>query len=356
MYYFDWATFPLYPKEISVDFYKLFKKPIIHPYKNVLSYNKETKKDIDKIREKIAFFINAKPEEIFFTKSATDSLAKIIKIFNKILEKDEEILYNYDNHIKINKIIKDNLKIKKIDYNLFPHSGDVDWRDINKKITKKTRLIFINHLHGIYGLLAEPEKIEKNNNHILIGDISHSISRTSIDIKKTKFDIAFFSSYKIFGMEGAGICYLSERVQKIFGKKNITNFENWDALNVTSILSLKPAINFFIEKKIKKIKEKLTFLTQYFINNFRFEDNIDFLPGAFYAKCATGYGIISFRFKNIPSIDLVNFFEKESIYVRISNHCYKKNEDFIRVSFHFLTKEDQIDYLVNKIKKILFYK
>lgn len=53
-------------------------------------------------------------------------------------------------------------------------------------------------------------------------------------------------------MEGAGICYLSERVQKIFGKKNITNFENWDALNVTSILSLKPAINFFIEKKLKK--------------------------------------------------------------------------------------------------------
>lgn len=352
MYYFDYATYPVYPQEIINNINKILKKPITPFYKNILSLNKKNFYEINKVRTTVAQFINAKPSEIFFVKSASDAFLKIVNLINESATLDEEFLYNFDNHEKINKIVKNQLKIKIISYKLFSHSGDADYQDINNKINKKTKAIYINHLHGVYGLLAEPEKINKTNNLILIGDISHSISRTPINIKKTNFDIAFFSSYKVFGIEGSGIIYINEKTQDFFGKEKIKNLEDWPNLNLFSILTIKKGIDYLRKIGIENVNKYLTELTQIFVKELRFEEKIIPLPGVFFAKCYTGYGIISFRIKNIPSIELKDYFEKQKIYLRISNHCYKNKNDYIRVSFHYQTKINEIEYLIKSIKNL----
>ncbi|MFN4212692.1 MAG: aminotransferase class V-fold PLP-dependent enzyme [Microgenomates group bacterium] len=351
-YYFDWATYPLYPKELTNDFFKLLKIPNFIPRKNIFPQNRKIEKKIDDLREKIAKFLDVAPEEIFFVKNATEAFSLTVDILNKELKSSDIFLYNFDNHKKINQLVKEKLRLKIIEYKLFSHSGDADYNHINKINNKNIKAICVNHLHGVYGLLSEIEKIKKRPDQLLIADLSHSISRVKINLKKLNIDIAFFSGYKLFGLEGAGVIFLSKSTQKFIDQKILDKIKSEDDIFIKPVLSMVYSLNFINKNGIDNIHQKLIKKTQMFIKPFRISNKIEFLPGVFYAKCATGYGIISFRFKNIPSSELVDFFESKKIYVRLEGHCYQNEKNFIRISLHFLTKDEEIEYLIKNIQEI----
>lgn len=351
-YYFDWATYPLYPKELVDDFTNLIKIPNFIPKKNIYPQNKKIHKKIIELRRNLAKFLDVDSDEIFFVKNATEAFNLSVDILNSYSSKNDIFLYNFDNHKKINQIVKEKLKLKIIEYKLFNHSGDADYNNINHLNGKNIKGIYINHLHGIYGLLSEVEKINKRADQLLIIDLSHSISRVKISLKKLNADIAFFSGYKLFGLEGAGVIFISKKTQKNVDQKILEKIKSEDDIFIKPVLSMLYSLNFLNQIGIDNINQKLIQKTQRFINPFRLSNKIEFLPGVFYAKCATGYGIISLRFKNIPISELVDFFISKGIYLRLENHCYQNKKNFIRISFHFLTSDQEIDYLIKNIQEI----
>jgi len=359
--YLDNATMPQKPKGI-IDFIKKTHQGLyLNPYKSKYFLAKQMKEKIEEAREKIAHFLGVKSEEIFFSHSASFSLKKIIKIFNINSDNNDEFLYSDDDHLKVVNEIK-KVKGKLIEYQLFSHSGDANWQDINKKITKRTKIIFLNHIHGIYGLASEPEKIEKNKSFIFL-DISHSIGKIPIDVKKLNVDMVVFSGYKIFAPEGIGVCYLSTSVQKNLNinlEKLREIFEEKE-IPYLNIVTLDKCVDLIKNIGLENIKNHLLNLTQQFVSDLRFEDEekIEFLPGVFYSKCATGYGIVSFKFKKIKTSEILPIFEKNKIYLRISNHCYQKTENkfdqIIRLSMHINNQLDEIKKTTKLIKEILKY-
>jgi len=357
--YLDNATMPQKPKEIIDFITKNYQNLYLNPHKSSYTLAKNMKEKIEEVREKIALFLGVNREEIFFTYSATFSLKKIVEIFNIKSNDNEEFLYSKDDHLKVVDEIK-KIKGKLIEYELFPHSGDANWQDINKKITKKTKIIFLNHIHGIYGLASEPEKIKKNKSFIFL-DISHSIGKIPINLKKINVDMAVFSGYKIFAPEGIGICYLSNNLQKNLNLNldELKKIFEEKEVSYLNIISLGKCVDLIKNIGLENIKNYLLNLTQLFINDLRFEDEekIEFLPGVFYAKCSTGYGIISFKFKKIKNSDVLPIFEKNKIYLRLSNHCYHKSENkfdqIIRVSIHINNRLDEIKKTTQLIKEIL---
>ena len=352
LYYFDWATFPIYPKELTDNYKILLKLPNFIPKKNIFPQNKEVEKKIDQLRINIAKFLEVSADEIFFVKSASEAFNLTIEILNKKFYSKEIFLYNFDNHKKINQLVKERLRLKVIEYKLFSHSGDADYNHINQLNNKNVKGIYINHLHGVYGLLSEIEKIKKRCDQILIVDLSHSVSRVKINLRKLNVDIAFFSGYKLFGLEGAGVIFISKKTQKNVDQKILEKIKSEDDIFIKPVLSMFYSLNFLSQFGIDNIHQKLIQKTQRFINPFRLSSKIEFLPGVFYAKCATGYGVISLRFKNIPASELIDFFISKGIYLRLENHCYQNEKNFIRISFHFLTGDQEIDYLIKNIQEI----
>jgi cysteine desulfurase/selenocysteine lyase len=141
-----------------------------------------------------------------------------------------------------------------------------------------------------------------------------------------------------------------DELKKIFEEKEVSYL---------NIITLGKCVDLIKNIGLENIKNYLLNLTQLFINDLRFEDEekIEFLPGVFYAKCATGYGIISFKFKKIKNSEVLPIFEKNKIYLRLSNHCYHKSENkfdqIIRVSIHINNRLDEIKKTTQLIKKIL---
>lgn len=219
-------------------------------------------------------------------------------------------------------------------------------------MTKKTKFIFINHIHGKYGLLSEIEKVIKNKAFIIL-DISQSIGKIPINLKKLNIDASFFSTNKIFGLNGSGILFISKNLQKYLeiSEEEIIALER--NVSLLSLISLKKGLEFIDEIGIKNINSYLTNLTQYLLFNLRKFNFIDFLPGVAFTKCATGYGILSFTLKKYKPIDILPLLESQKIIVRIDNHCYQEKNKYIRISLHINNDKAEINKLFNTLRNLL---
>lgn len=352
--YLDSSTMPIKPKEIIKKLKKDIESFYYPPFKNIYYENLKNENDIENTKSKLAKYLNVSKDEIFFGFGATDCLKKIIYLINKKIHKNDEVLFSKDDHKNVVDLIE-KINANKIEYQLFSHSGDCDWRDINNKINKKTKFIFVNHLHGVYGLEAETEKINKKNSFLIL-DLSQSISRIPCDLKFKQADIAFFSGYKLFGLEGVGICYISKNIQNYFSIEEINNIFNLKNISFLGIKSIFYGLEFIEKIGINNIRIYLTQLTQNLIYKLTKTINIKFLPGAYYTNCATGYGILSFSIDKIHFNEIIPYFEKNKIYVRGETSCYQtKNyhSNFLRVSMHINNNLDEVDYFVNVLKTIV---
>ncbi len=354
--YFDNASTNQKPQYVIDGLIDYFRKPSANPYRGRYNLAFSLKKRIESTKEKIAKFINANPDEIFFTFGSTDGIKKFVDILLKTKSNDqEEILYcPFDHQSLVESISSLKTGYKLIPYDIFAHSGDADWRDILKKTNQKTKVIFITHIHPVFGLAAEPEKLKGkiDEKTIVFLDATQSANHVKIDVKELGIDALVFAGHKFFALEGVGILYLNQKAQKILSIKEF----DLGTLPITGIVSLDLAVDFINQIGIENIHKQNIYLTQYLLSKLKNIEKIEFLPGVANARCATGYGIISFKINGLSSDDLSFILDAENIQVRSINKCLNPNnliDNSIRVSLHINNTAEEIDKFVDILKKIV---
>lgn len=131
-------------------------------------YTLKINKKINETREIVKEFINANSiDEIIFTSGATESsnlLAYAYGLLN--LKDDDQILLCTEDHkstvypwINIQNILTKlsiNIKIENI---LMDTEGDYKEEDLLDKVNEKTKVVVLTHIHNIYGLEMDINKI-----------------------------------------------------------------------------------------------------------------------------------------------------------------------------------------------------
>jgi cysteine desulfurase/selenocysteine lyase len=357
--YFDNATTTQKPQIVIEKTTQWLNQLSINPRHQSYRLQIETKKLIETIKEKIANFINAESNEFFFSQNSTFITEQIVRhlLNTNTIKSEDEILYcPYDHLSLINPFLKlkELNRVKLIDYTIFPHSGDADWRDILKKVNHKTKIIVLNHINSFFGLQTEVERLKGNlpEDTLTLLDATQSISHIPIDVKNLGVDILFFSGHKAFALEGVGGIYLSKKAQRLIDK---TIFEK-GTLPITGITSMDAAFDFIKTIGIRNIMQYNMELTQYLLQKLRGIDKIEFLPGVNYVKCASGYGIISFKVNNIPASDLAFALDRFNILTRANFNCLNNKQltdNSIRVSLHINNSKEEIDFFYKVLKRIL---
>ncbi len=370
--YSDFFSYKKNSKIVFFDNSSMTQKPmtVIQTVNNYLSgpvfnYNRSYcneaenfNKTIEEIRVKIVKFINCDYDEVFFVHSATDGIEKLARLLENSYYSREILYTSYDHKSFINPFLENDKFLLK-EYQIFEHSGDADWRDILKKVNNNTKVILINHLNSVFGLLSEPENIKinlKDQEIFIFLDASQSISRVKLDVKKLGIDAMVFSGSKMFALEGVGVLYLNKDYQKKF-KINRDFFEK-GTLPLTAIISLGKAIDFLNELNLDNVRSYLINLTQYLLSKLKKYKEIEFLPGPAYVKCASGYGILSFKFKKIRSDEIAMILSNFNICVRTNMSCFGFDKDdffsdSIRISLHINNTKEEIDYFISVLDKIL---
>jgi len=373
----DFPFFAKHPSKIYLDSSATTQKPqcvidslmSFYVTKNVNAgrgaYPLSTKlvQDIETVRAQVQKFICASTSsEILFTSGATDAQEKIAQSFLSFLQDGDEILYSQLDHRSFvlpwvntqRQLSQFGVHIKLIPYAI-KQTGDADIDDILSKITEKTKLINITHIHNIFGTDTDIHRLkEVRQRGIIVNvDATQSVGHTYVDVQEIGADIFSFSGHKMFAPFGSGVLYIRDELQIKLGEYVPKELGTKD---YAGILALGEAVRYIEHIGLDSIHHNLIDLTQYAIHAFRTIPGIQFTKGLAHCACIDGYGIISFNIDGFESTDIAFYLAQHGIMVRAGGHCTMAlgdENDAVRVSVHVYNSRKDIDECVTKIKKLV---
>jgi len=182
------------------------------------SFGQETKQALEESREVVAGLIRAKPNEIIFTSSATESnnlALKGIAFANK--NKGQHIIISSIEHPCIMEsakwLEKQGFEITRLKVDKY---GLVDPEDVRKAIKKDTILVSVMHANNEIGIIEPIEeigKICKERGIYFHTDAAQSFGKIPIDVNKMNIDLLTASSHKMYGPKGAACLFIKENIK-----------------------------------------------------------------------------------------------------------------------------------------------
>jgi cysteine desulfurase len=267
--YLDYAsTTPTDPKVL-----KAMLPYFSDKFGNTMSFHDkgaEASEAVGKAREKIAKILNAKPEEIIFTSSATEANNLAIKgIVYANSSKRKHIIISSIEHDSVFKAAKslesEGFSVTELTVD---KNGLISPSDLKNAIKKDTVLVSIIHANNEIGTIQNikllGEICRKNDIYFHI-DASQSFAKIPINVVKQNIDALTASSHKIYGPKGVGFLYLRSgiAIKPLFhGGGHEKNLRS-STLNVPGIIGLAKAaeisiLNSNIEnEKLLKLRNKL---------------------------------------------------------------------------------------------------
>lgn len=215
--YLDYAaTTPVDPRAVRV----------MQPYFNkkfgntmsLHSFGQTAKAALEESREQVASLMGAKPNEIIFTSSATESnnlALKGIAFANR--SKGNHIIISSIEHPCIMEsarwLEKQGFVVTRLPVDKY---GQVSPEDVRKSIKKDTILVSIIHASNEIGTIqpiGEIGKICKKAAVYFHTDAVQSFGKVPLDVNKINIDLLSASSHKMYGPKGAACLYVREGVK-----------------------------------------------------------------------------------------------------------------------------------------------
>ncbi len=351
-------------------------------YSNVhrgLHFLSETSTDAyEKVREKVANFINAKNHsEIIFSSGATMSLNMIAHCYgNKYLKKDDEIIISIaDHHANIVpwQMLSQRVgcKIIAIPVNL---DGSFDLKKLKSKLSTKTKIISFPHVSNVLGTIFPVNEITQlahENGAISIIDGCQAIPHLRVDVSDIDCDFYVFSGHKVYGPSGIGVCFGKKHILEnlppfIGGGDMIDNVDiefstyadppyRFEAGTppIAECIGLGAAIDFIENIGIKTIRDHEITLLNYGHKILSQINNLKFI-----GEAEEKSGVISFIIDNIHPHDISTLIDQDGIAIRAGHHCAQPLMKFFnlsstaRASVGIYSQKSDFDNLVESLEKV----
>ena len=217
---------------------------------------------LEESREMIAKFINAKPSEIIFTSSATESnnLALIgYALRNK--KKGNHIIISEVEHISIHNIAKyltrQGFEVSKVPVDSY---GRIILRKLKARIRPETILVSIGYASNEIGTLQpikEIGKITRENDIAFHVDAVSAEGLIPIDVEQDDIDLLSLSSNDIYGPRGVGALYLRKgyRVKPLLIGGGQEKGLRSGSENIPGIVGFAYAAQLMIEEMDEEVKK-----------------------------------------------------------------------------------------------------
>lgn len=348
-------------------------------HRGVHYLSQEATNQAEEARRIVADFINAKSvREVIFTKGTTESMNLVAHSFCKRYCKpgDEIIISAMEHHANIvpwqlqEEICGVKLRVVPISA-----EGELQFDELKKMISPKTKLISITHTSNVLGTVNPIEEIieiaHQANIPVLL-DAAQAVQHTVIDVQKLDCDFLVFSAHKMYGPTGVGVLYgkedlLNEMPPYQGGGEMIerVSFEGttFNELpfkfeagtpNYIDVIAFGKAIEYIQSIGLEKIEEYETELLNYCTEKLTAIEGLK-IYGTAKKKCS----VISFLVEGIHHYDMGMMLDKMGIAVRTGHHCAEPLmhvmgiEGTVRASFAFYNTKDEVDQLVQGIKKAI---
>lgn len=228
------------------------------------NFGQEAKQALEESREVVADLIKAKPNEIIFTGSATESnnlALKGIAFANR--KKGKHIIISQIEHPCIMESAKwlesRGFKVTRLPVEKY---GLVSPNDVRGAIRKETILVSIIHASNEIGTIQPIEeigKICKENNVYFHTDAAQSFGKIPLDVNKMNIDLLTASSHKMYGPKGAALLFIREgtKIEPILHGGGQESGLRSSTINVPGIVGFAKACEI-CKREMKRENQRLT--------------------------------------------------------------------------------------------------
>ena len=355
------------------DYYNNYNSNI---HRGVHSLSEEATEAYEKAREKMQIHFNAKhKEEIIFTSGTTHSINIVSNGFlNLIGENDEIIVSGLEHHSNIVpwqmmcKKTNSKLKVIPLDKN-----GELDLKEFKNLVSKKTKLVFLNHVSNALGIINPIEEIiqiSHSYNALVLIDGAQSAAHFKIDLQKLNVDFFTASAHKLCGPTGVGFLYgkkeLLEEIEPFMGGGEMISDVTFEKTtyaeiphkfeagtpNISGVIAFGVALDYMNSLGFENIRQYEDKLLKYATEKLKEIDGL-----IIYGDVKNKTSVISFNISGIHSYDIGSILDKYGVAVRTGQHCAQPIMDHfdipgtVRVSLSFINTFEEIDILQEAIIK-----
>lgn len=357
------------------DFYSNYNSNI---HRAVYQLAEEATTLYEQSREKIANFINVRPEEIVFTRNTTESINLIAHSWARTnLKKDDGIaISELEHHSNIVpwQILSQEIGTR-LEYVGIDENGFLDLEHLIELISsKKVKLVSLSHMSNVLGTIVPIEsiiKIAHENDIPVLVDGAQSVPHMPVNVKNMDCDFLVFSAHKMLGPTGVGVLYAEkeflEKMRPFMGGgdmiKEVFKFHtNYNEVpykfeagtpNIADVVGFGAAIDYLKKIGMENIRKHEIDLTEYALDSILSINHL-----TVYGPRDPNYrgGVISFNIADIHPHDLATIMNDHGIAIRSGHHCAQVLMQRLdvpatsRVSFYIYNTKEEIDKFVNAIR------
>ncbi|ASJ11943.1 cysteine desulfurase [Thermococcus thioreducens] len=376
--YFDNTATSLTPRPVieAMDEYYLRYRANVHRGIHRLSQMATHK--YEESRKVVADFLNAKFEEIVFTKNTSESLNLVALGLEHIFKPGDRIVTTpYEHHSDLlpwQRLAKKlGLKLEFIEGD---DEGNLDLSDAERKI-KGAKLVAVQHVSNALGVIHEVEelgKMAKEAGAIFVVDAAQSTGHMEVDVRKMNADFLGLSGHKgPMGPTGIGVLYINEEFFDTFeppliGGGTIEDVdlccyklteppERFEAgtPNIGGAIGLAAGIRYIEKIGIDKIERQEHKLVK------RITEGLDELEVPWYGprNLKKHAGVVSFNVPGLHPHDVAAVLDNHNIMVRSGHHCalpvMKRLgiNGTVRASFHVYNSLEEVETFLGVMEELV---
>ena len=333
--------------------------------------------EFEATRVKLAKVIGAKPEEIAYTKNATEAI-NIVAQGLKLRKGDKVVTTILEHHSNL--VPWQRLEQQRgIELEVVRATPDclVDPAAIEEAIDANTKLITMIYVSNAIGSIQPVEEVGKlaaEHDLLFLIDASQAVGHMPVDVKKIGCDFLAAPGHKgLLGPQGTGFLYAREdRIRELepllLGGGIVESVEEhscklvpppqiFDAgtPNIPGIIALGRAAEYVLEIGLERIAERERKLTQRMLEIVDLEHIEVYGPSDIRRRG----GVVSFNIKGMDHHDVAAMLDElANIAVRSGHHCAQPTmrhlgvEGTVRASVHYYNLEEEIERFIEMVGQV----
>ena len=322
----------------------------------------------------------ARPEEVVFTKNATEALNLVAYSYGlaNVREGDEIVITISEHHSNIvpwQFVAKSRGAVLKYIY--LGEDGNLSEADIAQQITERTKIVAVTQVSNVLGLVNDVRVVADRAHAVgavVVVDGSQSVPHIKVDVQAMDADFFAFSGHKMLSPMGIGVLYgkyniLDAMPPFLFGGDMIdyvgeqeTTFAELPAKfeagtqNVSGASGLIAAIDYLDKIGFDRIEAIERDLLSYALPQLRELPFVE-LYGCDSTR-GNKTGIITFNVKDVHPHDVSTILDSYGVAIRAGHHCaqplmrYLGQNATCRASFYLYNTHEDIDQFITALKKV----
>lgn len=378
--YFDNAATSQKPKCVIDAVQEFYEKYNANVLRGLYPLSVEATERYENARKTVQRFIHAAcPEEIIFTRNATESMNLVAYSYGMAnLKAGDEILVSIlEHHSNILpwQMVSRATGAKLIFLECEP-DGTIPKEKMDEAFSEHTKLVAVTQVSNVLGCVNDiPELVKRARacGAVILMDAAQSAPHMPIDVQKLDVDFVAFSGHKMLAPMGIGVLYgKQELLEKmppfLTGGEMIETVSRYDAVyaelphkfeagtvNAGGAVGLAAAIDYLESYGMDTLHAVEQELTAYLFRGMNAIPHVHVLGSQ---REDNHTGIVSFTVDQVHPHDISEVLSSDGMDIRAGHHCAQPLHDHLRIhstaraSLMFYNTKEEIDRFLESVSNI----